>query len=181
MQDVCDVLELLLQEGSLKRYAIGGATAAGFHGEPLATRDVDVFVFIDPEPGALLVSLDPLFLRLAQLGFTEFDEEGILIHDLPVQFLCASPGLECEAVEEAMVVEWESHKIRVMQPEHLAAITLTVGRPKDRARLVYLVELPNFDRDRFTKILHKHGLHDEWQKWSTALGLAPTSSPAKED
>ena len=43
MQAVCDVLEQLLAEGTLKQYAIGGATAAGFHGEPLATRDVDVF------------------------------------------------------------------------------------------------------------------------------------------
>lgn len=47
MQAVCDVLEQLAREGTLKRYAIGGATAAGFHGEPLATRDIDVFVFPD--------------------------------------------------------------------------------------------------------------------------------------
>lgn len=45
MQAVCDTLEQLVQEGVLKQYAIGGATAAGFHGEPLATRDIDVFVF----------------------------------------------------------------------------------------------------------------------------------------
>lgn len=171
MQALCDVLELLLEEGSLKRYAIGGATAAGFHGEPLATRDVDVFVFIDPPPGALLVTLDPLLSRLAQLGFTEFEEEGILIHDLPVQFLSASPGLETEAIEQAIVAEWEHHRIRVIRPEHLAAIALTVGRPKDRARLVYLVELPDFDRARFTEILRHHGLYDQWQQWSTALGL----------
>ena len=65
MQVVCDVLEQLVSEGTLKHYAIGGATAAGFHGEPLATRDVDVFVFIEPVPGSLLVSLEPLFSRLA--------------------------------------------------------------------------------------------------------------------
>ncbi len=61
MQKVCGTLEQLVQEGILKQYAIGGATAAGFHGEPLATRDVDVFVFLDPPPGALLVTLDPIF------------------------------------------------------------------------------------------------------------------------
>ena len=58
MQAVCDILEQLVHEGSLKHYAIGGATAAGFHGEPLATRDIDVFVFIDPPTGSLLISLD---------------------------------------------------------------------------------------------------------------------------
>ena len=173
MQAVCDVLELLFKEGALKHYAIGGATAAGFHGEPLATRDVDVFVFVDPPQGSLLVSLEPLFSRLSQLGFNEFEEEGLLIHGLPVQFLSATPGLETEAVEQAIVAEWDHHRIRVMRPEHLAAIALTVGRPKDRARLVYLVELPVFDRNRFAAILGQHGLHDRWQQWSTALGLDP--------
>jgi hypothetical protein len=36
MQKICDVLEQLLAEGCIQKYAIGGATAAGFHGEPLA-------------------------------------------------------------------------------------------------------------------------------------------------
>ncbi len=172
MQAVCDVLEQLLREGSLKRYAIGGATAAGFHGEPLATRDVDVFVFIDPPEGTLLVTLEPLFSRLAALGFDEFEEEGLLVHGFPVQFLSASPGLETEAVESALVLEWDGHRIRVMRPEHLAAIALTVGRPKDRARLVYLVELPGFDRQLFSEILTRHALRKRWDEWAKALGLA---------
>jgi hypothetical protein len=171
MQAVCDILEQLVGEGSLKRYAIGGATAAGFHGEPLATRDIDVFIFIDPPAGSLLVSLHPLYSRLAQLGFTEFEEEGILIHGLPVQFIAASPGLESESVENAIVAEWDDHRICVMRPEHLATIALTVGRPKDRARLVYLVELPDFDHARFLEILTRHGLLDRWHQWATALGL----------
>ena len=33
MQEVCDVLERLLGERLIRRYAIGGATAAGFHGD----------------------------------------------------------------------------------------------------------------------------------------------------
>ncbi|MCE2960080.1 MAG: hypothetical protein ACK46A_15095 [Akkermansiaceae bacterium] len=171
MQAVCDTLEQLLQEGILTRYAIGGATAAGFHGEPLATRDVDVFVFLDPPTGSILVTLDPVFRRLNELGFNQFDEEGLLIHNLPVQFLSAAPGLESEAVEQAMIVEWESHTLRVMRPEHLAAIALSVGRPKDRARLVYLAELPDFNITVFQQILSRHQLLDRWHQWATALGL----------
>ncbi len=171
MQAVCDVLEQLVLEGTLKRYAIGGATAAGFHGEPLATRDIDVFVFLDPPAGSLLVSLEPLFSRLAQLGFNEFDEEGLLIHGFPVQFLSSSPGLETEALESALTLEWDDHRLRVMRPEHLAAIALTVGRPKDRARLVYLAELPNFDRHLFADILARHSLQARWNEWAAALGL----------
>lgn len=171
MQAVCDILEQLLAEGLLKNYAIGGATAAGFHGEPLATRDIDVFVFVDLEPGKLLVSLAPLYARLKELGFDEFEEEGLLVHGFPVQFLAASPGLETEAVESAMLAEWGNHRMRVMRPDHLAAIALTVGRPKDRARLVYLVELPNFDHAGFHEVLSRYDLTTRWQQWAKALGL----------
>ena len=173
MQAVCDVLEQLLREGILKQYAIGGATAAGFHGEPLATRDVDVFVFLEAPPGSLLISLDPLYARLAELGFSEFEDEGLMIHGFPVQFLSVAPGLETEALNNAVSHEWEGHRIRVMGPEHLAAIALTVGRPKDRARLVYLAALPAFDRHLFAKILERHNLTERWNQWAEALGLAP--------
>lgn len=171
MQGVCDVLEQLISDGTLRRYAIGGATAAGFHGEPLATRDIDVFVFIDPPAGSMLVTLEPIFTRLNELGFNKFEEEGLLIHGFPVQFLSASPGLETEAVESALIAEWDGHRIRVMLPEHLAAIALTVGRPKDRARLVYLAELPGFNRKLFADILSRHGLQKRWDEWAAALGL----------
>lgn len=171
MQAVCDVLEQLVAEGTLKQYAIGGATAAGFHGEPLATRDIDVFVFAEPPAGSLIITLDSLYRELARLGYDRFDEEGLLIENYPVQFLSSSPGLETEAVEEAMVFEWDHHRARVMRPEHLAAIALTVGRPKDRARVVYLVGLPGFDRARFGAILARHELTKKWQSWATALDL----------
>ena len=171
MQVVCDILEQLLREGIVTRYAVGGATAAGFHGEPLATRDVDVFVFLDPPEGSLIVTLDPVFRRLGELGFNEFEEEGLLIHGFPVQFLSAAPGLEAEAVEQAMIVEWEDHRLRVMRPEHLAVIALTVGRPKDRARLVYLVELPDFNTESFRQIITRYQLLERWQQWASGLGL----------
>ncbi len=177
MQAVCDILEQLLGEGALKQYAIGGATAAGFHGEPLATRDVDVFVVLEAPPGSLLVSLEPLYARLAEMGFSEFEEEGLLIHDLPVQFLSVAPGLETEALNDAVCHEWDGHRIRVMRPEHLAAIALTVGRPKDRARLVYLVTLPSFDHQAFAKILARHQLTARWNQWASALGLDNPAIP----
>lgn len=171
MQKVCDVLEELVREGLIKGYAIGGATAAGFHGEPLATRDVDVFVFLEPASGSMLVTLESLYKRLAHMGFFEFDQEALIIHNLPVQFLTASTGLETEAVEQAVSVEWKDGRMRVMRPEHLAAIAISVGRPKDRARVVYLLALPGFDRTSFSDILTRHALHENWQVWASALGL----------
>lgn len=171
MQKVCDVLEKLLACGVIQKYAIGGATAAGFHGEPLATRDIDVFCYLDVPDGALLVTLDPIFKKLAEFGYTNFDEEGILIHGFPVQFLPVSTPLETEAVENAMVLTWEEHTIRVMSPEYLAAIAMAVGRPKDRARLVYLCSLQFFNKGDFTNIIQSHGLSEIWSTWAKGLGL----------
>lgn len=172
MQEVCDVLEQLVQIGAIKNYALGGATAAGFYGEPLATRDIDVFVFLNPPPGSILISLAPLYACLHEMGFSEFEEEGILIHGYPVQFLAANPGLETEALEHALSFEWDDHRIRVLPPEYLAAIAIATGRPKDRARLVYLASLENFDNARFERILSTHQLLEIGQQWKTALGLA---------
>ncbi len=171
MQEVCDILERLLNEGIISAYALGGATAAGFHGEPLATRDIDVFVFLEPTPGRLLITLEPIYTRLGELGYTEFEEEGIIVEDYPVQFLSASLGLESEAVEKATRHEWDGHHLRVMSPEHLACMALTVGRPKDRARLVYLVSLPQFDKEAFEAILCRYALTQQWKTWASGLGL----------
>ena len=171
MQKVCDVLEQLLTGGVVGKYAIGGATVAGFHGEPLATRDIDVFCFLNVPDGSFLVSLEPIFKKLSELGFSEFDEEGIIIHGMPVQFLAASSELEIEAVNNADVLHWDGNTIRVMTPEYLAVIALTVGRPKDRARVVYLYELQDFQVPKFTEILKRHGLIETWLNWAKGLGL----------
>ena len=171
MQNVCDVLERLLNDGVVGKYAIGGATAAGFHGEPLATRDIDVFCFLNVPEGSFLVSLEPIFKKLSEFGFSQFDEEGIIIHGMPVQFLEASSKLEVEAVNNADVSHWDGHTIRVMTPEYLAAIALSVGRPKDRARVVYLYSLQDFQLRKFKEILKHHSLTQTWLNWAKGLGI----------
>jgi hypothetical protein len=90
---------------------------------------------------------------------------------MPVQFLAASSELEIEAVNNADVLQWDEHTIRVMTPEYLAAIALTVGRPKDRARVVYLYELQDFELPKFAEILKHHGLTQTWLNWAKGLGL----------
>jgi len=62
----------------------------------------------------MLVTVEPLYSRLAQLGFSEFEEEGVLMHELPVQFLSASPGLESEIVEAAPVTRPPSQMTAIL-------------------------------------------------------------------
>jgi len=171
METVCRTLAELVAEGIIEDYAIGGATAAGFYGEPIATRDIDVFAFVAQPPSSLLITLEPLYARLAEKGFSTFDEEGVLIHDYPVQFIYPSLGLEMEAVKMGTVMSWNDLELKIMRPEYLAAIAIKVGRSKDRARLIYLHELPVFDRDVFLKIIEKYQLKDRWESWAKALVL----------
>lgn len=171
VEKVCQILEQLVADGTLSNYTIGGATAAGFHGEPLATLDIDVFVFADPPSGSALVSLDPVYRQLGRLGFTTFENECVIVHGLPVQFLVASSELESEAVRESLSITWDNKNMRVMRPEHLAALALQTGRPKDRARVVYLLGLPQFDRALFASIVERHGMTPLWQRWSRELHL----------
>jgi hypothetical protein len=170
MEYVFDILENLVAENVVVNYALGGATAAGLHGEPLATRDIDVFVYL-PTPTHGLISLSALFSNLATRGFKSFEGETLLIHDYPVQFLAANPGLEEQAITEAITLSWDNHRVRVITPEFLAAIALSVGRPKDRARLLFLIDLPQFDRFTFEKIIASHQLTETWNTWRSQLDL----------
>lgn len=58
---VVRVINQMKEDGIVTRYAIGGAVGATFYLEPVATLDVDIFVTFREEPGAILVSPQPLF------------------------------------------------------------------------------------------------------------------------
>ena len=64
-----EVIEInrMQTDGVIEAYAIGGAVGATFYLEPAATLDVDVFVEFHAEPGSRMVSLEPIFSRLAAL------------------------------------------------------------------------------------------------------------------
>jgi hypothetical protein len=84
-----------------------------------------------------------------------------VIADWPVQFLPPSNALEVEAVP----TEVEGVDIRVMSAEHLAAIALRTGRPKDYIRLVQFVQQGALDSEKWTRILVHHRLAEKWQQF----------------
>lgn len=77
-----------------------------------------------------------------------------------------------EAVRDAVVCEIDqSLTARVMTLEHLAALALELGRPKDKARLVQFVTSGKLDRDRFSSIVSAHGLTSRWTEFRPAFKL----------
>lgn len=145
----------------IARYAIGGAVGATFYVEAFATEDMDIFVDL-PTSGTSLVSLAPIYEYLRARGYEEVGEH-IRIAGWPVQFLPPSNALQKDALDEAIEVDVEGVRTRVMQAEHLAAIALQTGRAKDYARIALFIQQYDLDSTKLEGILKKHGLADKWQ------------------
>lgn len=161
MEATISVLNDLESRGLLTRYAIGGAMALLFHTEPVATFDLDIFCLI-PEAGPI-VTMSPLYDALQRDGHT-IEAEHVLIAGVPVQFIPAYNPLIVEALNESDERKFGNTPTRVLRLEHLLAIMLQTGRPKDRQRAALLATNAVFDESRLHDILTRHGLTDQWQQ-----------------
>jgi hypothetical protein len=86
-----------------------------------------------------------------------------------VQFLPPTSPLVEEAVADAVTMEVEGTTARVFTAEHLAAVALQTGRPKDKARLLQFVESGAIDAGRFRAILSRHDLDNRWREFERAF------------
>lgn len=108
------ILNQMIADGVIENYAVCGAVGAMFYVEPFSTKDLDVFV---PTHGQLIIEL-PEFEYLKSLGYTEFENEGIVVEGWPVQFLPTTTALELEAYLNAQVIDVDGIPVRVARPEH---------------------------------------------------------------
>lgn len=165
MKDTLKVINRMQADGVIGRYAIGGAVGALFYTEPTDTEDIDVFVSFKHAAGAEIVSLQPIYKYLADRGYTEHRKEGIVVETWPVQFLPTVDSLDEEALEQAAETDLEGVPVRVMQPEHLAAIALRTGRGKDFIRILALMNSGRIDPDKLEAILKRHNLVEKWARF----------------
>ncbi len=160
MEKALRVLNELEKEGVIARYAIGGGIAGLFYMEPLLTYDLDVFVFL-PKPAGKLIDLSSLYGSLRRKGYPA-QREHVVIEGVPVQFIPAYNDLVEEAVRESVQRLCRKTETRVLRVEHLLAIMLQTDRPKDRARMVQLLEEATVDKSRLAGVLKRHGLRRKW-------------------
>jgi hypothetical protein len=158
LADVFRVLAQMREEGVVKDYAIGGATAVLFYAEPTRTYDVDVFALLPEVDQAGLMSLSPVYRWAAQQGFT-VDGEHVLVHGVPVQVLPAYNALVVDAIHTARSHEYEDVSVRVVDPEHLIALALQAGGARRRERAWLLLQAGVADRSRLRTILDAHGVN----------------------
>lgn len=164
IREVIETINRMQADGVIERYAIGGAVAATFYLEPVATLDVDVFVEFHAEPGSQMISPEPIFRYLRDRGCA-MEGEHIVIASWPIQFLPAGSALVQEALAKSVEKDVEGTPARVFTAEHLAAIALETGRAKDKARVLQFIEANAIDLNRLQEILTRHGLAGAWRQF----------------
>lgn len=164
MEKIFAIINQMETDGVIGRYAIGGAVGSIFWLEPITTKDVDVFVMLPTSPGGSLLSLGPIYDYLQARGFV-LEGQFIMIEGWAVEFVPPATPLVEEALQQAVERDVSGVLTRVFTAEHLAAICLQVGRPKDHDRVIRFVEAEALDAAAFDAILQRHDLAAKWHKF----------------
>jgi hypothetical protein len=162
MRAVADLLNDMVAARVFRGYAVFGAMAQMRYTEPVATMDVDVLVDL-PDP-ARLDALSPIYRYCADRGFAA-EGEAIRVEAWPVQFVPAHNALLRDAVERAEAADFDGRTLRVVAADHLAVIALDVGRPKDYARILSLLESGATTPARIAALAERHGLRAKWESF----------------
>ena len=90
------------------------------------------------------------------------DGEAIRVGNWPVQFVPVFSPLTEEAVRTAGTEAMEGVPLRVVGADHLAVIALSVGRAKDYARILALLEAGAVRKEAIQALASRHGLSAPW-------------------
>jgi len=164
LENIFPVLNQMEAEGVIGRYAIGGAVGAIFWLEPMHTKDLDVFLTLPTSHGGSLLTLTPIYDYLLPRGYQprgqHIEMEGWLVEFVPP----GTPLVE-EALARAVTRDVNGVPVRVFTAEHLAAISLQVGRERDHDRIARFIEHEALDAAKFDDILQRHQLLEKWRQF----------------
>jgi hypothetical protein len=170
LEQALQVVEGLHTAGVIEQYALGGAIGAAFYIEAVNTADVDIFAHIPPEKASSLAPFQHIHEALSAKGYNQWEKEGVIIHGWPVQFLPATSSLEKEALSAAVRKAIGSIKPLVLASEHLIALAVRTGRPKDKLRVLKFLETPDsYAPEKLQLILEAHGLYQKFLDWKQEL------------
>lgn len=164
MKFVAQLLNEMRAAGVIADYALFGAVAQMRYTEPVATLDADVLIAVRaPEQLDVLV---PIYQFCSSKGYHP-EGEAVRVGAWPVQFIPAFDSLTREALAQAETADFEGVPLRVVRADHLAAIALSVGRAKDFARILALLESGSVSSDAIGALAARHGLSEAWQRFRT--------------
>ena len=163
MKPLAELLNEMRSAGVIRDYALFGATAQMRYTEPVATLDADVLVDLPAATG--LDVLRGIYEFCSGKGFRP-EGEAIRVGAWPTQFVPVFSPLTREALEKAETADFDGVAIRVVRAEYLAVIALSVGRAKDLARILALLESGSVTREAIEQLAGRHGLADAWKKFT---------------
>lgn len=160
---VAELLNGMRDAGVIEDYALFGAAAQMRYTEAVATLDADVLIAV-PAPDRLDL-LEPVYAYCRARGY-EAEGEAVRVGGWPVQFVPVFSPLTQEAVRLAETADFEGVPFRVVGAVHLAVIALSVGRAKDSARVLALVESGAATPDEIGALAAAHGQSDAWNRFT---------------
>ena len=136
-------LNQLKQRRVLRDYALIGAVAATVYMEPVLTEDMDIVVLVGSDEEYLAV-----FRRVGTLA-DGVDGMHHLFDEVPVQiFPSTMKPLYEDAVRKARRARIGNVRVSVASAEHLVIMALEAFRPKDKLRLLSLLQIADNDQVR---------------------------------
>jgi hypothetical protein len=162
MRQLAQLLNDMQVAGVINGYALFGAMAQMRYTEAVATLDADVLIAVAaPERMNVLAGV---YEFCARRGF-HAEGESIQIGAWPVQFVPVFSPLTQEAMEQADTADFEGVPLRVVRADYLAVIALSVGRAKDYARILALLESNSVTREQIARLAARHGLSEAWGRF----------------
>ena len=159
MNKVAVLLNEMVEQGIIADYAVFGAVAQMRYTEAVVTLDADILVAV-AEPDILDV-LSPIYAFCRERGYSP-EGEAIRVGDWPVQFIPAFSKLTREAIRDAETGDLDGIPLRVIRADYLAVIALSVGRAKDFARVLALLEAGAVTDKEISDLAMRHNLTSEW-------------------
>lgn len=168
MREVAELLEALRAAGLVRRWALFGAVAQMRYTEAVVTVDADVL--IDVPDGERLDLLGPVYAFCAARGYVA--EGGALrVGVWPVQLIPTYSALSEEALANAEEAELDGVRVFVVGADYLAALALGVGRAKDLARILALLESGSVTLERIGTLVARHGLAPTWERFRSRFDV----------
>jgi hypothetical protein len=148
--------------GVITNYAVFGAVAQMRYTDAVATLDADVLVVV---PSAEKLDVLSDVYRFCSIRGFKAEGESVRVGAWPVQFIPVFSPLTQAAVENADTHDYEGVPLRVVRADYLATIALSVGRAKDFARILALIESGSVTREEISNLAGKHDLRDQWSRF----------------
>jgi len=136
-KDYREMLQCLSDEGV--KFLVVGAYALAVHGFPRATKDIDFFVWANPENArSLFRALDRFGAPLGNLSHADFASEGAVfqigVGPRRIDIITRIDGVKFEdAYARRQTVQREGIEFPVTSREDLIANKRASGRPQDLA------------------------------------------------